>query len=85
MRIGHRRIRLSVAVHVQALPAGPPVPLASPVRRSSTAVSLPPLRECSEGPAAAGSGEQLPCMKQEQQEGVVAALFGLSQPTSIAT
>jgi hypothetical protein len=46
---------------------------------------LPPLQERSEDPAAAGSAEQLPCMKQEQQEGVVAALFGLSQPTSIAT
>ena len=74
---------------VQGLPAvpaaGPPLLLASPVQHCAPAASLPPLQERSGDPAAAGSAEQLPCMKQEQQEGVVAALFGLSQPTSIAT
>ncbi len=66
-------------------PADPAVLSATPLQHSTPSVSLPPLQTLSGDLAAAGSAEQLPCMKQEQQEGVVAALFGLSQPTSIAT
>lgn len=64
-------------------PAGPPALLESPSRQpASPRVGLPPLHE---HPVCSGAVEQLPHMKQEQQEDVVAALFGLSQPSAIAT
>lgn len=67
-----------------ATPAGPQVLPPSPSRQPAMLhAGLPPLQEHAGG--GPGSRHQLRGVKAEQQEDVVAALFGLSQQSAIAT